>query len=114
MSKELKALDKIEERLFGGFNGQDHFEEIDLIRTKLKQSEKLEKEFGIDLTTLSKALLCFYAKDLDCYCPNPISLYKTCGENGEWMLCWLGHNYRIKDYRITWALTRESVRGKVK
>lgn len=55
MSKELKALDKIEERLFGGFNGQDHFEEIDLIRTKLKQVEKLETEIGINLNILLKA-----------------------------------------------------------
>ena len=74
---------------------------------KLGQLENIEEELGIDLITLFKALTQFYAKDLDCYCPHPISLFKDV--HNEWYIQWVGRYYKVKDYGKTWALTREEL-----
>lgn len=104
----LKALEKVKfESWRFTWCGDEDIEIIETALKELQTYKAIEKEFGIDLATLSEALVFFYAKDLDCYCPHPISLYKTCGENGEWIISWLGHDYRLKDFGITWALTKD-------
>lgn len=74
---------------------------------KLGQLEDIEEELGIDLITLFKALRQFFAKDLDCYCPRPISLFQDV--RNEWYISWIGHYYKLKDYGKTWALTKEEL-----
>ena len=74
---------------------------------KLGRIEDLEEDFGIPLTTLFKALNQFFSKEHDCYVARPISLFRTV--QGEWMLQWMSSYFRLKDYGITWALTREEL-----
>jgi len=69
----------------------------------------IEKETGVDLDIILQALKQFYAADLDCYCPHPVSLFKSCGENGEWYLMWITTYYKVSDYKKTWALRREDI-----
>ena len=74
---------------------------------KLGRIEDLEEDFGIPLTTLFKALNQFFSKEHDCYVARPISLFRTV--HGEWMLQWMSSYFRLKNYGITWALTREEL-----
>ena len=87
----------------------DNLTTVETALKELQTYKAIEEEFGISLSILLEALDCFYAKDLDCYCPHPISLFKTCGEKGEWMISWLDHYYRLKDFGITWALTKDGL-----
>lgn len=76
-------------------------------KEKLKLIKGIEEELGIDLVTLFKASKCFYSKILNCYCPNPNPIFKTCGEKGEWYISFMGNPHKLKDYGITWALELE-------
>ena len=79
---------------------------------KLADLEDLEDELGIDLITLFKASKCFYSKILDCYCPHPNPIYKTCGDFGEWYIDFMNNPHKLKDYGKTWALTKEELEWK--
>ena len=77
--------------------------------SKLCDLEYIEEELGIDLITLFKASKCFYSKTLDCYCPHPNPIFKTCGEKGEWHISFMGNLHKLKDYGKTWALTKDEL-----
>ena len=83
--------------------------ESHLLIRKLGQLEDIEEELGIDLITLSKASKCFYSKILDCYCPHPNPIYKSCGEKGEWYIDFMDTPHKLKDFGKTWALTKEEL-----
>lgn len=84
-----------------------HLEDVKNLYNKLIPIEDIEEEFGIPLTTVFKALNQFFSKEHNCYLARPISLFKTV--EGEWELEWMGCYFKLKDYRITWALTREEL-----
>lgn len=104
---------------------KDCVDRENIVLTKLKHFEDLEDEIGIDLITLFKALKNgIFAKD--------ITVYHLSGELSEeqkldpkylrlnmWYECieweniWNSeddlHEYYFKDYRKTWALTKEEL-----
>lgn len=74
---------------------------------------KIEEDSGVRFDIILQALESFYAADIDTYVCNPISLFKSCGENGEWYLQWMSRYYKVSEYKLTWALHRDDILPKV-
>ena len=85
----------------------------------IKKVEALEKEFGVDLFTLIKALKeGFYYKALIAGCPDQIWFAdpdnEECGieyySDGRWGITWAGVGVACThDYGKVWALTKEEL-----